>query len=142
MTTAANFASSPGKRGIRVRRLRLVGPERHYQVDFVDRQTGNLNSLSVIAGAISTGKSSVLEFIDYCLGAGDYPRHPEVIAKVLHAFIEVELSGTPYVIERSLGDQAGHVFLRPGRLDDGAGPRSNDGRSNLPAARTASHHSY
>ncbi|SCF19034.1 hypothetical protein GA0074695_4182 [Micromonospora viridifaciens] len=123
MTSPASPASSPpGRRGIRVRRLRLVGPERHYQVDFVDRETDNLNSLSVIAGAFSTGKSTVLEFIDYCLGAGDYPRHPEVIAKVLHAFVELELSGTSYVIERGLGDQSGHVFLRPGRLDDGAGP--------------------
>jgi hypothetical protein len=123
MTSPANPASSsPGRRGIRVRRLRLVGPERHYQVDFVDRATGNLNSLSVIAGAFSTGKSTILEFIDYCLGASDYPRHPEVIAKVLHAFVELELSGIPYVIERGLGDQSGHVFLRPGRLDDGAGP--------------------
>ncbi|RLK24756.1 hypothetical protein DER29_2690 [Micromonospora sp. M71_S20] len=123
MTTPANSALPPqGRRGIRIRRLRLVGPERHYQVDFVDTETGNRNSLSVIAGAISTGKSTVLEFIDYCLGASDYPRHPEVIAKVLHAFVELELSGVPYVIERGLGDQSGHVFLRPGRLDDGAGP--------------------
>ncbi|MFF3870016.1 DNA recombination protein RecN [Micromonospora sp. NPDC001898] len=120
--TPANSASPPGRRGIRVRRLRLVGPERHYQVNFVDRETGDLNSLSVIAGAISTGKSTVLEFIDYCLGASDYPRHPEVIAKVLRAFVELELSGTLYVIERGLGDQSGHVFLRPGTLDDGVGP--------------------
>jgi len=123
MTSPANPVSPPpSRRGIRVRRLRLVGPDRHYGVDFIDRETGDLNSLSVIAGAISTGKSSVLEFIDYCLGASDYPRHQEVIAKVLHAFVEVELSGVPYVIERSLGDQSTHVFLRPGTFDDGAGP--------------------
>jgi hypothetical protein len=123
MTSPTGPASPrPGRRGIRIRRLRLAGPDRQYQVDFVDRETGERNSLSIIAGAISTGKSTVLEFIDYCLGASDYPRHPEVIAKVLHAFLELDLSGSPYVIERGLGDQAGHVFIRPGMLDDGAGP--------------------
>ncbi len=123
MTSPASPAVlPPSRRGIRVRRLRLVGPERHYEVSFVDRDTGDLNSLSVIAGAFSTGKSTVLEFVDYCLGANDYPRHPEVIAKVLHAFVEVELSGAPHVIERGLGDQSAHVFIRPGMLDDNTRP--------------------
>ncbi|MEV0327445.1 DNA recombination protein RecN [Micromonospora echinospora] len=109
-------------RGIRIRRLRLHGADRHYDVDFVDEQTNSTRSLSVIAGAISTGKTTVLEFIDYCLGAGEHPHHPEVISKVTAATIEVSLSGIPHLIERSVGEPSSHAFIRPGQLDDGGGP--------------------
>jgi len=54
----------------------------------------------MVAGEISTGKSSVLEFIDYCLGAGEHPSHPEIQRKVRAALLEVELGDSVTVIER------------------------------------------
>lgn len=103
-------------RGIRIRKLRLNGVDRPYEVDFTDSD-GCTRALSVVAGAFSTGKTSVLEFVDYCLGAKSHPPHPEVRRKVRSAMLEVALSGKSYVIERSVGEQpSAHAFVRPGLL--------------------------
>lgn len=48
-----------------VRALRLLGPKRSYRVDFTDgNDEKRIRPLSIIAGEISTGKTTVLEFID------------------------------------------------------------------------------
>ncbi|WP_219823314.1 hypothetical protein [Nocardia nova] len=106
------------RQGIRVLRLRLKGIDRDYEVDFQDKEVGGPKSLSVIAGAFSTGKSSVLEFIAYCLGAGSHPQHPEILRKVRSALLEVELGGQPHVIERAVGEASTAAFVRPGRLGE------------------------
>jgi len=87
---------------IRIRHLRLRGVSRNYDVPFVNPDTGEMNTLSIIAGEISTGKTSVLEFIDYCLGASSYPRHQEIERNVRSAQLEVDLGGEICVIERAL----------------------------------------
>ncbi|MGB3439810.1 MAG: hypothetical protein WBA97_13760 [Actinophytocola sp.] len=102
-------------RGIRVVRLRLKGVDRDYEVDLRDADA-NLRSLSVIAGAFSTGKSSVLEFVAYCLGGKDHPQHPEILRKVRSALLEVQLNGQPHVIERAVGEPSVAAFVRIGRL--------------------------
>ncbi|KXF53112.1 DNA recombination protein RecN [Rhodococcus sp. SC4] len=103
---------------MRIRKLRLSGVDQPYEVDFTDA-SNYTRALSVVAGAFSTGKSSVLEFIDYCLGAKNHPPHPEVRRKVRSASLEVTLSGEPHVIERSVGEQpSAHAFVRAGRLGD------------------------
>lgn len=86
---------------IRVRKLRLQGIARPYEVAFTDEKTGSPRALAVIAGQISTGKTSVLEFIRYCLGGKDFPHHPEVRSKVRSALLECELQGRTFVIERA-----------------------------------------
>jgi hypothetical protein len=48
--------------------------------------------MSVIAGEISTGKTSILEFIDYCLGASRYPQHPEIAGSVWAAQLSIEVN--------------------------------------------------
>ena len=83
---------------LRVRRLRLVGVGKSYEVNLT--ADGAVRPLSVIAGEISTGKTSVLEFIDYCLGAGNHPRHIEIERRVRSALLEVEVNGDVSVIER------------------------------------------
>jgi hypothetical protein len=102
--------------GIRVRRLRLAAADRTYDIDF-RRTDGSVRALSVIAGAFSTGKTAVLEFIDYCLGAFDHPRHPEVMPRVRTAALEVDLSGATHVIERTVGRPSEWASVRPGVLD-------------------------
>ncbi len=47
--------------GIRIRRLRLAGVSRNFDVDFTQDQ--RVRDLSVVAGAFSSGKTAVLEFI-------------------------------------------------------------------------------
>ncbi|GGM68860.1 DNA recombination protein RecN [Dactylosporangium sucinum] len=108
--------------GIRLRRLRLHGGDRTYDVDFRASDDAP-RPLSVLAGAFSTGKTTILEFVDYCLGAGDHPRHPEIMPKVKAATLEVELSGSPYLIERTVGEPSMFAYVRAGRLDEpGAAP--------------------
>lgn len=102
--------------GIRLLRLRLHSADRTYDVDF-RTAAGTPRPLSVIAGAFSTGKTTVLEFVDYCLGASDHPRHPEIMPKVRAATLEIELSGTPYLIERAVGEPSTFAYVRPGQLD-------------------------
>ena len=85
---------------IRVRELRLEGLSRSYGVSFLDGN-GDIRPVSIIAGEILTGKTSVLEFIAYCLGARQFPMHPEIAQNVNVALLEVDIDGTVYVIERS-----------------------------------------
>ena len=85
---------------LRLRYLRLLGAGRTYDVNFTD-DDGEVRPLSVIAGEISTGKTSVLEFIDYCLGAGRHPRHFEIQKRVRAALLEIDIDGEVAVIERA-----------------------------------------
>ncbi|WP_244215674.1 DNA recombination protein RecN [Kitasatospora purpeofusca] len=107
--------------GIRIRRLRLAGIDRTYDVDFtVD---GRIRNLSVVAGAFSSGKTAVLEFIAYGLGAKRHPRHQEILRKVRSCLLEIELSGEPHVIERSVGEPSKIAYIRRGTIDTpGPGP--------------------
>lgn len=93
---------------LRVRRLRLQGVSRPYDVSFLDPETDEPVALAIIAGQISTGKTSVLEFIRYCLGGSDFPHHPEIRSRVRSAQLECEFHGTTFVIERG-------AVLRPSR---------------------------
>jgi hypothetical protein len=86
--------------GIRVRRLRLVGLFRNYEVSFL-HDDGSIRALAIIAGEIATGKTSILEFITYCLGAADFPHHQEIRQSVRSALLECEVDDISYVIERS-----------------------------------------
>lgn len=75
---------------LRIRGLRLIGPHRDYTVDFTDL-AGESRQLAVIAGEISTGKTSILQLIDYCLGAKDHPEHEEIVANVRAAQLSIEV---------------------------------------------------
>jgi hypothetical protein len=83
---------------LRLRELRLVGIGRSYGVDLTE--DAHPRPLSVIAGEISTGKTSVLEFVDYCLGSSRHPRHLEIQRRVRAALLEIEVDGEVSVIER------------------------------------------
>lgn len=106
-----------------IRALRLVGPKHSYRVDFTDsHDKEQIRPLSIIAGEISTGKTTVLEFIDWCLGAKEHPEHDEVLANVRSAQLAIDVAGTSddsreYVIERALGTQRTSAYLYTGDLD-------------------------
>lgn len=116
--SASDPAENGFRQGIRILRLRLRGVSRDYEVDFRDDEDGSPRSLSVVAGAFSTGKSSVLEFIAYCLGGNSHPQHPEIMRQVRAALLEVELGGSTHVVERAVGEPSVAAFVRPGGLDD------------------------
>lgn len=113
---------------MRIRGLKLVGPNRSYQVLFTSSPDGATKELAVIAGEISTGKTTVLEFIDWCLGAKTHPEHDEIIANVRSAQLAIEVQpptpsdGSPtepmrYVIERALGGESTKAWLYSGDHD-------------------------
>lgn len=117
--------------GIRVRRLKLRGVSKDYEVGFL--ADGAVRPLSVIAGEISTGKTSVLELIDYCLGASRHPRHPEIQRQARAALLEVELSGEANVIERPLFSTEQLAYVHRCSMDDLSRPHAKDRRVIDPA---------
>lgn len=111
---------------IRIRHLRLVGATKNYDVDFTS--DGTVRPLSVIAGEISTGKTSVLEFIAYGLGTSDHPQHQEVQRQVRSVQLEVELSGEVAVIERAAFSEQNVAFVHHCPLADLALPHAKTRR--------------
>lgn len=88
--------------GIRVRRLTLFGAygsHKSYEVDFT--RDGSWRPLSIIAGRSATGKTSVFEYILYCLGDDSFPSHDEMRDRVASAILELELNGENTRIERT-----------------------------------------
>ncbi|MFG1625460.1 hypothetical protein [Kribbella sp. NPDC049227] len=57
--------------------------------------------MSIIAGLSQTGKTSVIDFISYCLGGKQHPQHPEIVEAVRAALVEFELNGQATTVERS-----------------------------------------
>lgn len=111
-----------------IRALRLVGPKHSYRVDFTDLYDEELiRPLSIIAGEISTGKTTVLEFVDWCLGAKEHPEHDEVMANVRSAQLAIDVTGpgdadpARYVIERALGAKTTSAYLYTGDFDTMSG---------------------
>lgn len=92
--------------GIRVNELKLAGTagtDKVYGASFRTGPGEGFRPLSVIAGAFSTGKTTIVDYIRYCLGDDEHPQHPEVVAAVRSALLEVELNGILNVIERATG---------------------------------------
>jgi hypothetical protein len=112
----ASIAETPGKPGIRILRLRLRGVQKSYDVDF--RSGDGARPLSLIAGPVSTGKTTVLEFIAYLLGGNEHPEHQEVLAQVIAGQLEVELAGVVHVIERTVGRPSAMANVFVSTLDD------------------------
>jgi hypothetical protein len=99
---------------IHLNRLRLTGPRRHYDVDFDARD----DNVAIIAGPIHTGKTTILQLVDYLLGDDEHPTHPELARSVRSAALELTISGERWTIERPLFSVEQVAYLRPGGLDD------------------------
>jgi hypothetical protein len=99
---------------IRLVALRLIGPSGCYEVRFDARQS----NLAVIAGPISTGKTTIFGFIDYCLGGAEHPTHPEIAKKVRAAALEIAIDGITWTIERPVFSSEQLAWLHRGGLDE------------------------
>jgi hypothetical protein len=62
------------------------------------------NGLNIIAGESMTGKTSILQLINYCFGDTEYPETPE-FQKLLVALLEIEIHDEVYTIERFLSNK-------------------------------------
>lgn len=111
-------------RGIRVRRLRLLGITKPYDVAFVDDEHALLRSLGIIAGRTNTGKTAVLRFIDYAMGASSYPPHSEVHRQVRAVLLEIQTPDGVFTLERALGGKNVTLYPLPiGSLSEVTGVR-------------------
>jgi len=84
----------------------LLAPGNSYSVRF---QSG----VNIVAGPISTGKSSVLALLDYVLGSSHRPTYPE-IAKCSDVLVEFRLGAELLTVQRSL-----HSVHRKARIYEG-----------------------
>lgn len=78
-----------------VRKLILVGHRKNYQLSFEE-------GVNIIYGDSATGKSSVLELINYLLGSSKFIYDEEIETSVKYAALEVELNGVTYSIKRDV----------------------------------------
>lgn len=100
--------------GIRINELRLSGPpgtDRTYGAEFRGTPGGSFRPLSVIAGPSQTGKTTIIDFIKYCLGASKHPQKDEIREYVRSALVETELDGYTTVIERSATGEPSKIAL-------------------------------
>lgn len=111
---------------IRLRRLRLSGPTNTYEVNFQARES----NLAIIAGQILTGKSTILGFLDYCLGSHEHPTHPEVARKVRSVALELQIDTATWTIERPVFSHEQLAWVHAGGLDATSAPTT---RKNLEA---------
>lgn len=107
--------------GIRLRHLRLfgtVGNDRTYDVSFL-KGDDEWRPFSIVAGASASGKTSVVEYVMYCLGAQEFPDHEEMKQNVRSAALEVEVDGVTHTIERTtVGASSKFASIWPAALDD------------------------
>lgn len=77
--------------------FRLVGYDKNYEIKFK-------KGLNFISGPTSTGKSTILELIDYALGSSSHKSYIEVRQKCKNVEIEILLNGSLFKIRRKLFD--------------------------------------
>lgn len=90
--------------GIRINELSLgglPGTDKTYGAAFRATPGGGFRPLSIIAGPSLTGKTTIIDFIRYCLGDKAHPQKDEIRDAVRSAYLEVELAGQTTVLERS-----------------------------------------
>ena len=93
---------------VSIRSLRLRGADRDYTLDLTDAQ-GSTSGLHIVAGPSQTGKTTVLRFIDFGLGARRHPSHPEIRRRVRSASLELALGASLVQVERPANDESSNV---------------------------------
>ena len=82
---------------ILINHLVVVGRNKNYKVDFNP-------GVNIIYGDSATGKSSILNLIDYLLGASSFSLYPEIEAVARYAMLDVTLNDDRYTIKRDIFD--------------------------------------
>lgn len=91
---------------ILVNHLIVVGTKKNYVVDF---QPG----VNIIYGDSNTGKSSILNLIDYLLGARKIDLYPEIEAVCRYAILDVTLNDNRYSVKRDIFDNSKPIEVYP-----------------------------
>ncbi|HEK2289131.1 TPA: AAA family ATPase [Pseudomonas aeruginosa] len=86
--------------------LHLIGHRKNYTIPFYP-------GVNIIYGDSDTGKSSILEFINYLLGASSVVMADEISSSITYAALEIRLNGVEYTIKRDVFKPAELVEVYP-----------------------------
>lgn len=95
---------------ILIKQLVLIGRRKNYVVPFFP-------GVNIIYGDSATGKSSILELINYLFGSSKFIYDQEIESSVLYVAMEVELNNEIYVIKRDIFDTSKHVEVSATSFD-------------------------
>jgi chaperonin cofactor prefoldin len=84
---------------ILIEKLILVGIRKNYVIPF-------FRGVNVVYGDSTTGKSSILELINYLLGSSTFIYDEEIESSVSYAILEVNLGSTLFTIKRDIFDNS------------------------------------
>lgn len=96
---------------LELKKLILKGIRKDYPVTFKP-------GLNIIEGKISTGKTAIFGFIDYCFGSKTHPIHPEIERNVRSVLLEIQINNICYVIERPLFSSDSKINLHECALEE------------------------
>lgn len=92
--------------------LILKGVTKNYEATFTE-------GLNIIWGDMDSGKSSILNLIDYCFGGSNETlRYAEISANARLVYLQVDLNGTRVTIERDLVEPNGAVRVYSGKYSE------------------------
>lgn len=91
--------------------LCLVGRRKNYKVNF-------RNGLNIIYGDSDTGKSSILNLVNYCLGASSIDLYDEIEIAGDYCLLEVLLLGTKYTIKRNIYNPKAEIEVYESSYDE------------------------
>ena len=75
--------------------------------------------LNIVWGDMDSGKSSILNLVDYCFGGSNESlRYAEISANARIVYLQVDLNGTRVTIERNLIDPNGAVRIYSGKYSE------------------------
>lgn len=98
------------KPSIVIQKLVLVGRRKNYVIPFSE-------GVNIVYGDSATGKSSVLECINYLFGSSKFIYDREIESSVLHIMMELEINGSPYVIKRDIFNANAEIEVYFSALD-------------------------
>ncbi|EHR0555472.1 hypothetical protein KS869_004176 [Vibrio parahaemolyticus] len=96
---------------ISINKLIVVGHEKNYTVEFY-------KGVNIIYGDSATGKSSILNLIDYLLGAKKFDLYPEIESAGKYAVLDVDLNSNRYTIKRDIFNPKLPIEVYPCKFDD------------------------
>lgn len=94
-----------------VQKLVLVGIRKNYTVDFNE-------GLNIIYGDSDTGKSSILNLIDYLLGAKEVHMYEEIEKNGKYALLQVKLNNKVYTIKRDIFNPSEYIEVYHTTIED------------------------
>ncbi|NOI77504.1 exonuclease SbcC [Vibrio coralliilyticus] len=99
---------------IQINHLIVVGRNKNYTVNFNP-------GVNIIYGDSATGKSSILNLIDYLLGAKSIDLYPEIESAAKYAILDVTLCDDRYTIKRDIFNPSKPIEVYPcshGEIDN------------------------